>query len=86
MNDHVNYPQVHSMARNLSVTWKEKQIAVGIIHPGRVLTDMSKSVNTSLEGLQPADQQAQKVLANINKVTMENTGSIWDEDGSQLSW
>ena len=72
-----------SMAgKSLSVDLKPKGIAVAILHPGLVktrMTDFSDSgitTETSVKGL----------LARIEELNLDNTGTFWHTNGEILPW
>ena len=66
-----------SLARDLA----GRGIAVALIHPGMVATDM-----TGKHGIPPADA-ARGVLARIDALTQENTGRFWHAGaGEELPW
>ncbi|MEM7180665.1 MAG: SDR family oxidoreductase [Spirochaetota bacterium] len=71
---------LNSAAKSLSVDLKEKQIAVGILHPGMVQTDM-----TSHRGI-PVEESVSGLLQRIEELNLENTGTFWHANGEILPW
>ena len=70
-----------SMAgKSLSLDLKPRQIAVAILHPGMVSTDM-----TGHNGI-PTDSAVQGLLARINELNLENSGTFWHANGEVLPW
>ncbi len=70
-----------SMAgKSLSVDLKPKGIAVAILHPGLISTRM-----TNFTGLPPAEA-AENLLARIDELNLENTGTFWHAKGEVLPW
>ena len=66
-----------SLARDLA----GQGIAVALIHPGMVATDM-----TGKHGIAPADAAA-GVIARIDALTLETTGRFWHAGtGEELPW
>jgi len=66
-----------SLARDLAA----RNIAVALIHPGMVATDM-----TGKNGIPPQDA-ARGVLARINALSAETTGRFWHAGtGEELPW
>lgn len=66
-----------SMAQDL----KQSGIAVGLLHPGYVQTDM---VNHN--GDISAQEAATRLAARISEVNLDNTGGFWHSNGEQLPW
>lgn len=72
---------VNAAGKSLSVDLKPQGIAVGILHPGWVRTDM-----TSHDGLMDTDEAAAGLLARIDELSLENSGSFWHSNGELLPW
>ena len=66
---------------SLSKDLADKDIAVGIIHPGYVRTDM-----TGNSGLIDANESVAGILQRIDELTMENSGTFWHTNGEVLPW
>lgn len=66
-----------SLARDLRV----RGIAVAILHPGYVRTDM-----TGQSGLIDADESVAGLLERIDELNLENSGSFWHSNGELLPW
>lgn len=66
-----------SLARDLAPSG----IAVGLLHPGWVRTDM-----TGGRGHLTAAQSAKGLLARIDGLSMETTGRFWHAEGNELPW
>lgn len=70
-----------SMAgKSLSVDLKPQGIAVAILHPGLISTRM-----TNFTGRPPAEA-AENLLARIDELNLENTGTFWHAKGEILPW
>ncbi len=67
--------------KSLSIELKDDGIAVTILHPGAVRTDM-----TSGGGQIDADESARGLLARIDELTTEKTGGFWHQNGAALPW
>jgi NAD(P)-dependent dehydrogenase (short-subunit alcohol dehydrogenase family) len=65
-----------SLARDLS----ERQIAVALLHPGMVATDM-----TGGRGI-PTGQSAAGLIKRMDALDMTDTGSFWHAEGERLPW
>ena len=66
-----------SLARDL----KTRRIAVAILHPGYVRTDMTGNQG----GIAPRDA-AEQLLARIDALTLQNSGTFWHANGEILPW
>jgi len=72
---------VNAVGKSLSIDLKPQNIAVAILHPGYVRTDM-----TSHNGLLDTDQSASGLLDRMEQLTLENTGTFWHTNGDLLPW
>lgn len=73
----------HMLMLNLAYDLKGRQVAVGVINPGPVDTDMMKGVRMPL---QPPAEAVAKVIGIIDRMTVDTTGKFWDYNGGQLPW
>ena len=72
-----------SMAgKSLSLDLKPRGIAVAILHPGLVQTRMT---NFTPGGITP-EESVKGLLARIDQLTLENTGTFWHANGEVLPW
>lgn len=72
-----------SMAgKSLAIDLKPQNIAVAILHPGLVSTRMT---GFTTNGITPAES-VKGLLARIDDLTLENTGSFWHSNGEILPW
>lgn len=77
---------VNMAGKCLSIDLAGKQIAVGILHPGFVKTDMTAKWH-SAPGVIDAVTSVSGMMAVIDsKLTMESTGSFWHTNGEELPW
>ncbi|MFT4709065.1 MAG: NAD(P)-dependent dehydrogenase (short-subunit alcohol dehydrogenase family) [Bacteroidia bacterium] len=71
---------VNAVGMSLSKDLHDSGIAVGLLHPGMVATEMTGgrgiAVETSVSGL----------LARVDELTLESTGSFRHQDGQDLPW
>lgn len=72
---------VNAAGKSLSIDLKPSGIAVGILHPGYVRTDM-----TGHNGLIDTDESAAGLLARMDELNLDNTGSFWHSNGDLLPW
>jgi len=66
-----------SLAQDLA----ERGVAVAVLHPGYVRTEM-----TGGQGDVNAEQAAAGLLARLDELTMETSGGFWHANGEALSW
>lgn len=72
-----------SMAgKSLAIDLKPQGIAVGILHPGLVKTRM---INFREDGISPA-VAVKGLLARIEELNLDNTGTFWHANGEILPW
>ena len=67
--------------RSLSVDLKGRGIAVALLHPGWVRTDM-----TGGNGLIDAEQSASGLITIMDRLTLDQTGLFWHTNGEILPW
>lgn len=72
---------VNIAGKSLSVDLAPKEIAVGLLHPGYVRTEM-----TGGNGLIDAKESAAGLIERIDALSMQNTGGFWHMNGEELSW
>jgi NAD(P)-dependent dehydrogenase (short-subunit alcohol dehydrogenase family) len=72
---------VNMAGRSLANDLREAGVAVVILHPGFVRTDM-----TSGQGLIDPPESATGLIARIDELTMETTGTFRHENGEELPW
>ena len=71
-----------NMARvSLAHDLKPRGIAIALLHPGYVKTDM-----TGHNGMIAPNDAAVGLLQRIDALSLENTGSFWHANGEQLPW
>ncbi len=71
---------VNIAGKSLSVDLREREIAVAILHPGMVATDM-----TGGNGV-PVDHAADGLIRRMDELTAETSGSFWHAEGYELPW
>ena len=65
---------------NLVHELSPRGIAVALLHPGLVATDM-----TGGHGIRPADA-ARGLIARVDELSLDNSGSFWHAEGYALPW
>jgi NAD(P)-dependent dehydrogenase (short-subunit alcohol dehydrogenase family) len=71
---------VNMIGTNLKHELLPRGIAVALLHPGLVATDM-----TGGSGVSPADS-ARGLIQRIDDLTLENSGGFWHAEGYALPW
>ena len=71
---------VNMIGTNLKHELLPRGIAVALLHPGLVATDM-----TGGTGIAPADSAA-GLVQRIDELTLENSGGFWHAEGYALPW
>ncbi len=71
---------VNMVGTNLRHDLEPKGIAVVLLHPGFVATDM-----TGGRGVSPAES-ANGLIERIDELGLENTGGFWHAEGYRLPW
>ena len=71
---------VNMAGMNLARDLQGRNIAVILLHPGMVATDMSGG-----RGI-PAEQSANGLIQRVDALDMADTGSFWHAEGERLPW
>ena len=71
---------VNQVGKNLMHEFRPRGIAVALLHPGLVATEM-----TGGTGIQPAES-ARGLIARIDELNLENSGCFWHAEGYILPW
>lgn len=72
---------LNAAGKSLALDLKPRGIAVGILHPGFVRTEM-----TGYQGqLEPAEA-AKMLLQRLDELNLDNSGTFWHANGSELPW
>jgi NAD(P)-dependent dehydrogenase (short-subunit alcohol dehydrogenase family) len=72
---------VNATGKSLAIDLKPRGIAVAILHPGWVKTDM-----TGHRGLIDTTESVSGLIERMKELNLENTGSFWHTNGEQLPW
>ncbi len=71
-----------SLARDLA----EREIAVTILHPGMVATDMTSRFGHDGPAMLAPTDAATNLLARIDELSLESSGRFWHSSGEELPW
>lgn len=72
---------LNAAGKSLSIDLKPQGIAVAILHPGWVRTDM-----TSHGGLIDTDESVDGLLKRMDALELSNSGTFWHTNGEVLPW
>jgi NAD(P)-dependent dehydrogenase (short-subunit alcohol dehydrogenase family) len=72
---------VNAIGKSLAIDLKPRGIAVFLLHPGYVATDMVGGHGD----IQPA-QAAERLIAVLDGRSIEDSGTFWHSNGSALPW
>ncbi len=67
--------------KSLAEDLKDRGIAVAILHPGFVRTEMTEG-----RGFVDPPESAAGLVARIDELTLETTGGFWHANGERLPW
>ncbi len=71
---------VNIAGKSLSCDLKDRGIAVALLHPGMVATEM-----TGRQGI-PPEQAAAGLVARMDELELGSTGTFWHANGERLPW
>jgi NAD(P)-dependent dehydrogenase (short-subunit alcohol dehydrogenase family) len=72
---------VNMAGKSLAQDLKGDEVAVALLHPGFVRTEM-----TGGNGMVDPDESARGLVARIDALDLEHTGTFWHANGEQLPW
>lgn len=72
---------LNAMGVSLALDLKPRHIAVTMLHPGYVRTEM-----TGRHGNLDPDESARLLVARIDALTLASTGGFWHANGESLPW
>jgi NAD(P)-dependent dehydrogenase (short-subunit alcohol dehydrogenase family) len=72
---------LNAAGKSLALDLAPRGVAVAILHPGYVKTDMTDRHGTVLP-----DDAARDLLQRIEELTLQNSGTFWHANGSVLPW
>ncbi len=72
---------VNAIGKSLAMDLKPRGVAVFLLHPGYVATDMVGGTGD----VSPA-QSAEQLVQRLDQLGLEQTGTFWHANGSELPW
>lgn len=72
---------LNAAGMSLTQDLRSRDIAVAILHPGFVQTEM-----VNFNGDISADDSASNLVKRIDELTMQNSGTFWHSNGEVLPW
>lgn len=72
---------LNAAGKSLAVDLASCGVAVAILHPGFVRTDM-----TNQNGHMGPQESARQLVQRMDELTLENTGKFWHANGTELPW
>ena len=72
---------LNAAGKSLAIDLKPQGIAVAILHPGWVKTDM-----TGHSGLIDTNESAKGLIQRLDELNLDNTGGFWHTNGDMLPW
>lgn len=76
----VSKTAVNMVGTNLMHDLKPRGVAVALLHPGLVATDMTRGT-----GIAPAEAAA-GLIKRLDELTLESSGGFWHANGERLPW
>jgi NAD(P)-dependent dehydrogenase (short-subunit alcohol dehydrogenase family) len=73
---------LNMVGKSLAVDLRSRGVAVAILHPGMVRTDMLGGHSGQVD----PDEAARGLLARVDALTMETSGGFWHANGQKLPW
>jgi NAD(P)-dependent dehydrogenase (short-subunit alcohol dehydrogenase family) len=72
----------HMLATSLAADLRHEGISVGIVHPGVVITDMTR-ISGARATVTP-EKSVEGILARVEELSIDTTGTFWDFRGEVL--
>ena len=72
---------LNAAGKSLAVDLQPRGIAVAILHPGYIRTEM-----TGHRGQITPAEAAERLIQRMDALNLENSGTFWHSDGSVLPW
>ena len=75
---------VNMLMKNLALQLKRRGVSVAMVNPGPTDTDFMAGLPKKM--LRPTKDAVTDMIGNIDKLTVETTGSFYQYDGSIIPW
>jgi NAD(P)-dependent dehydrogenase (short-subunit alcohol dehydrogenase family) len=72
---------LNAAGKSMAYDLKEKGIAVALLHPGYVQTEM-----VSMGGDISAQEAAERLMLRIDELSLQTSGTFWHSNGEVLPW
>jgi len=72
---------LNAAGKSMAIDFKPKGIAVALLHPGYVQTEM-----VNFGGDISSELSAERLIQRIEELNLENSGSFWHSNGELLPW
>ena len=72
---------LNAAGKSLSIDLKPKGVAVALLHPGWVSTEM-----VNFNGQIEPEESAKGLVARIDELDLDNSGGFWHTNGEMLPW
>ncbi|MDH3510859.1 MAG: SDR family oxidoreductase [Gammaproteobacteria bacterium] len=78
---------LNMLMTNLALQLKRRKVIVGLVTPGATATDfISPEFRKRIPGIREPAVAAADMMRNIDKFTLENTGTFFNYDGDIMPW
>lgn len=72
---------------NLALQMRRRKVIVGLVTPGATATDfIPEPFRSRIPGIRQPEVAAADMMRNIDRFTLENSGTYFDYDGTVLPW
>jgi NAD(P)-dependent dehydrogenase (short-subunit alcohol dehydrogenase family) len=72
---------LNAAGKSLAIDFAPRDVAVAILHPGYVRTDMTRKSGN----VEPADAAAM-LAERIDELDLASSGTFWHANGEELPW
>ena len=76
---------VNSFFKTLAIDLKDKDVIVGMLHPGFTNTNLDPDIGKMPAVVEP-EEAASKLWKVFSSKALEDTGKFWHREGQELPW